>query len=62
MVDTPVDLVIRTGGQYRLSNFLLYQAAYAEIYFSKTLWPDFSKAEFEKILRWYEKQQRRFGK
>jgi undecaprenyl diphosphate synthase len=61
MVNRPVDLVIRTGGQYRLSNFLLFQAAYAEIYFSKTLWPDFSREEFEKILRWFKKQKRKFG-
>jgi undecaprenyl diphosphate synthase len=62
MVTQPVDLVIRTGGQSRLSNFLLYQAAYAELYFTDTLWPDFSKKEFEKILRWYKTQQRKFGK
>ncbi len=61
MVNRPVDLIIRTGGQYRLSNFLLFQAAYAEIYFSDTLWPDFSKKEFEKILRWFQKQKRKFG-
>jgi len=62
MVTQPVDLVIRTGGQCRLSNFLLYQAAYAELYFTDTLWPDFSKKEFEKILTWYDAQQRKFGK
>jgi len=62
MVTQPVDLIIRTGGQSRLSNFLLYQAAYAELYFTDTLWPDFSKKEFEKILKWYDAQQRKFGK
>ena len=62
MINSPVDLVIRTGGQYRMSNFLLYQAAYAELYFTKTLWPDFTKKEFEKSLRWYHKQQRKYGK
>jgi undecaprenyl diphosphate synthase len=62
MVTQPVDLVIRTGGQSRLSNFLLYQAAYAELYFTDTLWPDFSRKEFEKILKWYAAQQRKFGK
>lgn len=62
MIDVPVDLVIRTGGQFRLSNFLLYQCAYAEIYFSKTLWPDFSKAEFERILKWYKKQEKKYGR
>ena len=62
MVTQPVDLVIRTGGQKRLSNFLLYQAAYAELYFTDTLWPDFSRKEFEKIFKWYRAQQRKFGK
>lgn len=62
MVNRPVDLIIRTGNEHRLSNFLLYQAAYAEIYFSKTLWPDFSKKEFEKILRWYKNRGRRIGR
>lgn len=61
-INKPVDLVIRTGGQHRLSNFLLYQAAYSEIYFSDTLWPDFSREEFEKILKWYWSQKRKFGK
>jgi len=62
MINRPVDLIIRTGGQCRLSNFLLYQAAYSEIYFSDTLWPDFSRKEFEKILRWFWIQKRKFGK
>ncbi|MCS7134807.1 MAG: polyprenyl diphosphate synthase, partial [Candidatus Pacearchaeota archaeon] len=51
-VPTPLDLIIRTGGYQRLSNFLLWQASYAEIYVTKTLWPDFSKKEFMKILKW----------
>jgi tritrans,polycis-undecaprenyl-diphosphate synthase [geranylgeranyl-diphosphate specific] len=62
MINRPVDLIIRTGGQYRLSNFLLYQSAYSEIYFSPTLWPEFSRKEFEKILRWFWSQRRKFGK
>ncbi|MBU3904822.1 MAG: di-trans,poly-cis-decaprenylcistransferase [Nanoarchaeota archaeon] len=62
MVKKPVDLVIRTGGQHRLSNFLLYQAAYSEIYFTDTLWPDFDKREFNKIMKWYHKQQKKLGK
>ncbi len=62
MVKKPVDLVIRTGGHHRLSNFLLYQAAYSEIYFTNTLWPDFSKREFNKIMKWYYKQQKKIGK
>jgi undecaprenyl diphosphate synthase len=61
-INRPVDLVIRTGGQHRLSNFLLYQTAYSEIYFTETLWPDFSKKEFENILKWFWKQEKRFGR
>lgn len=62
LVKKPVDLVIRTGGYHRLSNFLLYQAAYSEIYFTDTLWPDFSKKEFDKIMKWYFAQKKKFGK
>ena len=56
------DLIIRTSGEYRLSNFLLWQAAYSEIYISDTLWPDFSKDEFIKILKNFQQRDRRFGK
>jgi len=62
MVKEPVDLIIRTGGMHRLSNFLLFQAAYAELYFTDSLWPDLSKSEFEHILKWYQKTQKKFGK
>lgn len=62
IISQPVDLIIRTGGQYRLSNFLLYQSAYAEIYFSETLWPEFTKVEFDNIMKWYSQQQKKFGK
>ncbi len=62
MVKDPVDLLIRTGGQRRMSNFLLYQSAYAELYFTDTLWPDFSKQEFDKVIDWYYQQQKNFGK
>ena len=55
------DLIIRTGGEMRLSNFLLWQAAYAEIYFTPVLWPDFNKDEIDKALVAYSKRQRRFG-
>ena len=55
------DLIIRTGGELRLSNFLLWQAAYAEIYFTPVLWPDFNKEEINKALIAYSKRQRRFG-
>ncbi len=56
------DFLIRTSGEQRLSNFMLYQAAYAEIYFTKTLWPDFRKKNLNAALKNYEKRVRRFGK
>jgi len=56
-----VDLLIRTGGDVRLSNFLLWQCAYAELFFTKTLWPDFRVEEFEQIINRYKKIERRFG-
>ena len=56
-----VDLLIRTGGDKRLSNFLLWQSAYAELFFTDTLWPDFSTKELEKIIKKYKKVERRFG-
>jgi tritrans,polycis-undecaprenyl-diphosphate synthase [geranylgeranyl-diphosphate specific] len=62
LVPEPVDLVIRTGGYNRLSNLMLWQCAYAELYFTKTLWPDFSKREFLKALKWFSSIQRNFGK
>lgn len=57
----PVDLMIRTGGEMRLSNFLLYQCAYAELYFSKTLFPDFDTAELKAIIAEFKTRHRRFG-
>ena len=56
-----VDLLIRTGGDHRLSNFLLWQAAYAELFFSDTLWPDFTTNELGKIIKDFTKIERRFG-
>jgi undecaprenyl diphosphate synthase len=56
-----VDLVIRTGGDLRISNFLLWQSAYSEYYFTKVLWPDFNAREVEKALTSYSRRQRRFG-
>lgn len=57
----PVDLLIRTSGEMRISNFLLYQIAYAELYFTDTFWPDFSKKEYIAALKEYAKRSRRFG-
>ncbi|MGS0705010.1 polyprenyl diphosphate synthase [Acinetobacter sp. ANC 3781] len=63
MADLPaVDLLIRTGGDYRLSNFLLWQAAYAELYFTQTLWPEFTVEEFDDALAVFAGRERRFGK
>jgi undecaprenyl diphosphate synthase len=56
-----VDLMIRTGGDHRLSNFLLWQSAYAELFFIDTLWPDFSENDLEKIIKKFTKVERRFG-
>ena len=55
------DLLIRTSGEYRLSNFLLWQLAYTEFYFTSVLWPDFSKDELLKAIASYQKRERRFG-
>jgi undecaprenyl diphosphate synthase len=56
------ELMIRTSGELRISNFLLWQIAYAELYFTETLWPDFSKEEFYKSIVEFQKRERRFGK
>ena len=56
-----VDMLIRTGGDKRLSNFLLWQSAYAELFFTDTLWPDFTSKELEKIIQKFIKVERRFG-
>jgi undecaprenyl diphosphate synthase len=58
----PLDLLIRTGGEVRISNFLLWQAAYAELYFSSALWPDFGAAELDAAIADFSQRQRRFGK
>ena len=55
------DLVIRTSGEARISNFLLWQSAYAEYEFVDTLWPDFSAAEFQRILQKFAQRERRYG-
>lgn len=56
------ELVIRTGGRSRISNYLLWQSAYSELYFTEILWPDFDKSELEKAIEWYQAQIRNFGK
>ena len=56
------DLIIRTGGEYRLSNFLLFQGAYSELYFTEVLWPDFDEKEFDKAIIDFSGRDRRFGK
>jgi undecaprenyl diphosphate synthase len=56
-----VDLFIRPGGEQRVSNFLLWQIAYGELYFCDTLWPDFTPKELDKAIAWYSGRQRRFG-
>lgn len=60
--DTPdPDLLIRTGGERRISNFMLWQMAYTELYFTDVLWPDFSAKEYREALQWFASRQRRFG-
>lgn len=56
------DLIIRTGGEMRISNFLLWQAAYSELYFSDLLWPDFDGAALDAAIAWFASRERRFGK
>ena len=56
-----LDLLIRTGGEKRLSNFLLWQAAYAELFFTDVYWPDFDETEMDRALSWFANRQRRFG-
>lgn len=56
------DLLIRTGGEQRISNFLMWQAAYSELYFSDALWPDFDGDELKTAIKDFNRRQRRFGK
>ena len=63
MHDIPdVDVIIRTGGHHRLSNFLMWKSAYAELIFTDTYWPAFDEKELDEVLAWYEEQERKFGK
>ena len=57
----PLDLVIRTSGEQRISNFMLWQSSYAEYYFPETLFPDFDSLEFDKAIEVYQSRNRRFG-
>lgn len=59
---SPVDMLIRTGGDYRISNFLLWQSAYAELFFTETLWPDFTCQELDEMIAIFRGRERRFGK
>jgi undecaprenyl diphosphate synthase len=61
-VAPPLDLFIRTGGETRISNFLLWQAAYAELYFTPTLWPDFDQACLRRAIEDYARRERRYGR
>lgn len=61
LVKEPVDLVIRTGKEHRLSNFMLWQSSYAELYTTEKLWPEFEEADFYNVLEWYANRERRFG-
>ncbi len=56
-----VDLIIRTGGEYRLSDFLLWEGAYAELYFTEVMWPDFGRSEFQAAIAEFRRRERRFG-
>ena len=56
-----IDLIVRTSGEQRLSNFFPYQSVYAELYFTNAYWPDFNEEELEKALTWYSERNRRFG-
>jgi undecaprenyl diphosphate synthase len=56
------ELIIRPGGEYRISNFLLWQNSYAELYFSDILWPEFGPEQLEKAVYWYQQRDRRLGK
>ncbi len=56
-----VDLVIRTSGEQRLSNFMLWESSYAELYFTEKLWPEFKRTDFKEAILWFEKRNRRYG-
>lgn len=61
-LDSQPDIIIRTGGERRLSNFLTWQSVYSELFFLDVMWPDFSKEDFQNVIEEYESRERRFGK
>jgi len=61
MIPKPLDIMIRTGGEKRLSGFMLYQIEYAELFFTDTLWPDFTSRELDEMLNEFSERNRRFG-
>ena len=62
MIPNHLDIVIRTGGEKRLSGFMLYQIEYAELFFIDALWPDFTTKEVDKIMKQFDERRRRFGR
>jgi undecaprenyl diphosphate synthase len=62
LISKPLDILIRTGGEKRLSGFMLYQIEYAELFFTDTLWPDFTASELDKIMKEFSEKDRRFGR
>ncbi len=62
MIPKPLDMVIRTGGEKRLSGFMLYQIEYAELFFIDALWPDFTTKEVDNIMKQFNERHRRFGR
>ena len=62
MIPKPLDILIRTGGEKRLSGFMLYQIEYAELFFTDTLWPDFTTKELDNIMKEFSERNRRFGR
>jgi undecaprenyl diphosphate synthase len=61
-INEPVDLIIRTGGYSRVSNFLIWQASYSELFVTKILWPDFRKRDLIRAIKWFNSVKRNFGK
>jgi len=62
LIPKPLDILIRTGGENRLSGFMLYQVEYAELFFTDTLWPDFTTCELDRMIKDFSEKDRRFGR